>query len=139
MCVSFGVLVLMSCSFWADISNTVSSGSNRKEMGDGCDITVGRWTFLFGRPFCFCWDWFVQSNILFFYRKVDKLHLLSHSNCNLSTFLWQSVQDNHRLFHWEYYHFGRRWNAEWYLSGKIYSFTFWVSYFVFLTTEIYVF
>lgn len=57
--------VLKSCSFWVDIFNPVSSCSNWKEMGDGCDITVGRWTFLLGRPFSFCWDWFVQCNILF--------------------------------------------------------------------------
>jgi len=39
-----------------DIFNPVSDFSKGKEMGDGSDITVGRWTFLPGRPFSFCRD-----------------------------------------------------------------------------------
>jgi hypothetical protein len=37
----------------ADSSNSVSGGANGEKMGDGCDISVGGWTFLLGRSYCF--------------------------------------------------------------------------------------
>ncbi|KAG6753784.1 hypothetical protein POTOM_041782 [Populus tomentosa] len=34
-------------------SNSVSGRANGEKMGDGCDISVGGWTFLLGRSYCF--------------------------------------------------------------------------------------
>ncbi|MBT0984709.1 hypothetical protein KJ032_27190, partial [Salmonella enterica subsp. enterica serovar Typhimurium] len=55
--------IYMIC--WSDISNSVSDWANRKEMGDGSDISVGGWPFLLGRPFFVCGNRLIECNILY--------------------------------------------------------------------------